>query len=76
MQDVFVGSLCVVGVLLITYLAGQWKTVDCVFSTIAGVTVLGVVFLPTKRPDVADGGPLCGPHTRPEPAYNGKEGVR
>jgi hypothetical protein len=35
MRDVFVGSLCVVGVLLLTYLAGQWNTLDYIFSTVA-----------------------------------------
>jgi hypothetical protein len=68
MQDVFVGSLCVVGVLLLTYMAGQPHTVDFVFSTVAGAAVLGVVFMPTNRPDLPDGAPLCGPNTRPEPS--------
>jgi hypothetical protein len=67
MRDMFVGGLCVVGVLLLTYLAGQPHTVDFVFSTIAGVAIIGVVAMPTNRPDLPDGAPLCGPHTNPEP---------
>jgi hypothetical protein len=67
MQDVFVGSLCVVGLLLLTYMAGQPRTVDFWFSNLAGLAVLGVVFLPTTRPDLPAGAPLCGPHTLPEP---------
>ena len=67
MQDLFVGSLCVIGVLLLTYMAGQKATVDFVFSTVAGVTVLGVVFFPTNRPDIPTTEPLCGPNTKPEP---------
>jgi hypothetical protein len=67
MQDLFVGSLCVIGVLLLTYMAGQKATVDFVFSTVAGVTVLGAVFFPTNRPDIPATEPLCGPNTKPEP---------
>jgi hypothetical protein len=66
MRDVFVGGLSVVGFLLITYMAGQRKRPDWWLSSVAGIAVLGVVFLPTGRPDLPDGAPLCG--TTPEPA--------
>jgi hypothetical protein len=68
MQDLFVGSLCVVGILLLTYMSGQWRTVDFVFSSIAGLAVLGVAFLPTTRPELPKNAPRCGPHTIPAPS--------
>lgn len=49
-RDIFVGALCVVGVLLITYLAGQKQTLDYLLSLIAGIAVIAVAFLPTDRP--------------------------
>lgn len=49
-RDIFVGALCVVGVLLITYLAGQKQTLDYLLSLIAGIAVIAVAFLPTERP--------------------------
>src|SRR5215207_5455355 len=66
MRDIFVGSLCVVGFLLATYMAGQMKRPDWWLSLIAGIVVLGVVFFPTGRPNLGDEAPLCG--TTPEPA--------
>lgn len=65
MRDLFVAGLAVTGFLLLTYMAGQRGTYDYWLSTIAGVAVLGVAFLPTTRPDLGDG-PMCG--TLPEPA--------
>jgi hypothetical protein len=65
MQDVFVGGLCVIGFLLATYMAGEWKTWDFAASLIAGVAVLGVVFFPTMRSGLPRGAPACG--TVPEP---------
>lgn len=64
MQDLFVGDLSVIGVLLITYMAGESKTWGFWASLLAGFAVLGVVAFPTSRP----GNPLpaCGSH--PEPA--------
>ncbi len=59
-QDIFVGSLCVTGFLLITYMAGMPRTWDFWLSLIAGVAVLVVVFFPTWRPDMPPGAPLCG----------------
>lgn len=41
-----------IGVLLITYLAGQKQTLDYALSLIAGVAMIAVAFLPTERPSV------------------------
>jgi hypothetical protein len=60
MQDIFVGSLCITGLLLITYMAGMPRTWDFWLSLVAGSAVLVVVFFPTSRPGVPHGAPLCG----------------
>lgn len=65
MQDIFVGSLCVTGFLLATYMAGMPETWDFWLSLIAGIAVLVVVFFPTWRPDVPSGAPLCGSNPTP-----------
>ncbi len=65
MQDVFVGGLCVIGFLLATYMAGEWKTWDFGASLIAGVAVLGVVFFPTTRSGLPRGAPACGSVPQP-----------
>jgi len=65
MQDIFVGSLCVTGLLLITYMAGELRTWDFWLSLVAGLAVLMVVFFPTWRPDVPAGAPLCGSSPQP-----------
>ena len=64
-----VGSLCVVAVMLLTYMSGQAKSADFIVSIIAGIALLGVVFFPTNRgEDLRHADPrLCGPHTVPEP---------
>ena len=50
MQDIFVGGLCIIGLLLSTYMAGEWKSLDFGASLIAGVAVLGSSFsLPRGR---------------------------
>lgn len=49
MQDVFVGGLCAIAFLLITYMSGQPSTLDFRFSTVAGLALLVVVFFPTDR---------------------------
>jgi hypothetical protein len=69
-QDVLVGSLCVIAVMLLTYMSGQAKSADFIVSTIAGIALLGVVFFPTNRgADLRGADPrLCGPHTLSEPA--------
>jgi hypothetical protein len=65
MQDVFVAGLCVIGFLLVTYMAGEYKTIDFWASLIAGVAVIGVVFFPTTRSGLPPHAPLCG--STPEP---------
>jgi uncharacterized membrane protein len=65
MQDIFVGSLCITGLLLITYMAGMPATLDFWFSLIAGVAVLVVAFFPTWRPGIPHGAPLCGSNPSP-----------
>jgi hypothetical protein len=65
LQDVFVGGLCVIGVLLATYMAGEWKSLDFWASLIGGVAVLGVVFFPTMRSGLPKGAPLCGSLPQP-----------
>ena len=59
MQDIFVGGLCVVGVLLATYMSGEWRSLDFKTSLVAGIAVLGVVFFPTSRPELAHGAVPC-----------------
>src|SRR5258707_3848161 len=66
MQDIFVGGLCVIGFLLATYMAGEFRTLDFWASVVAGVAVLGVVFFPTTRSGLLPGAPTCG--SAPEPA--------
>lgn len=66
LQDVFVGGLCVIGVLLAAYMAGEWKTGDFWASLVGGVAVVGVVFFPTMRAGLPKGAPLCG--SLPQPA--------
>jgi hypothetical protein len=61
MQDLFVGGLCVTGFLLATYRAGEPRKPEFWASLIAGVAVLGVVFVPTARPGLLPGDPRCGP---------------
>jgi hypothetical protein len=65
-RDVFVASLAVVGVLLITYLSAQTWTKDFWLSLVGGVAVLLVAFFPTMRPGLSETDPLCG--TTPTPA--------
>lgn len=66
-RDLFVAALCVTGVMLLTYMAAQASTWDFWLSSVAGLAVLGVAFLPTKRPVLSDTGPLCGPDAVPAP---------
>jgi hypothetical protein len=58
-RDFFVGTLCVIGVLLITYMAGKWNF-DFLMSAVAGIAVIGVAMFPTDRPDLAPGAAKCG----------------
>lgn len=64
-RDLFVGALCITGFLLITYMAAQRSTWDHRLSTLAGIAALGVAFLPTTRPNLADSAPLCGSDPTP-----------
>lgn len=64
-RDLFVGTLFVVGVLLMTYLAGQRNTWDFWLSLVAGVAALGVALLPTPRPGLPEGAARCGAEPRP-----------
>lgn len=65
MRDIFVGGLCVIGFLLITYMSGLTRTWDFWLSLVAGVALILVVFFPTNRPGLSPDAPLCG--TTPEP---------
>ncbi|WP_395659853.1 hypothetical protein [Nocardioides sp.] len=56
-RDLFVGTLCVTGCLLLTYLAAQRRTWDYWLSTVAGAAVIGVALLPTERPPFYPGPP-------------------
>jgi hypothetical protein len=56
-RDLFVAGLCVIGALLLNYMAAQLWTWDCLLSTAAGLALVVVAFAPTKR---AGDGALCG----------------
>ncbi len=49
-RDLFVGALCVTGVLLMTYLASRRDTWDHWLSLVGGLAAVGVALLPTMRP--------------------------
>ena len=59
MRDIFVGALCVIGFMLITYMVGEREASFWV-SLVAGIAVLGVTFFPKTRPGLADDAPRCG----------------
>jgi hypothetical protein len=67
-RDIFVGVLCAVGLLLITYMAGKPRSFDFVLSSISGIAALGVALLPTERPYLDELAPRCGPLVDPLPA--------
>lgn len=67
-RDLFVGGLCIIGLLLIIYMAGQVNTWDFWLSLVAGAALLGVAFFPTGRPDLPPNAPLCGPDATPTPS--------
>jgi hypothetical protein len=50
-RNVFVGSLCAVGVFLICYRYRRW---DDLISTLAGAFAIGVAFCPTLPPNPSD----------------------
>lgn len=66
-RDLFVGTLCVTGFLLLTYMASQRSTWDFRLSSVAGVAALGVALLPTTRPNLTEAAVRCGstPETPP-----------
>jgi hypothetical protein len=66
-RDLFVAGLCVVGVLLLTYVSAQMWTWDFLLSSVAGVSVLVVAFFPTWRPGLSLDSPRCGDPTVPPP---------
>lgn len=59
-QDFFVGGLCIIGLMLATYMAGEPKSWDFWVSLLAGIAVLGVVFFPTSRPHYLAISGTCG----------------
>lgn len=59
-RDLFVAGLAVTGFLLITYMSAQRVTWDYRLSTIGGIAALGVAFLPTSRPALAESAARCG----------------
>lgn len=65
-RDLFVGALCVIGVMLLTYLAGRPRTADARLSSLAGAAVLVVAFVPTARPGLPADAASC--VTTPAPA--------
>lgn len=65
-RDVFVGTLAVVGVLLVTYLSGQPDTWDFRLSLVAGIAALVVVLFPTARPGIPATAPRCGTEPMPD----------
>ena len=56
MRDVLVGGLCVIGVLLATYMSGKVRSLDFWLSLMAGIMVLFVALFPTGR---SAGRPPC-----------------
>jgi hypothetical protein len=65
LQDLFVGALCVIAFLLLTYLAGGPRTWDFWASSAAGVALLVVVAFPTARSGLPPGAPPCGSTPQP-----------
>ena len=65
LRDLFVGSLCVIAVLLATYLAGQPRTWDFLLSLGAGGALLVVVAFPINRSGLPPGAPPCGSTPQP-----------
>ena len=60
MHDLFVGGMCVIAVMLLTYMAGQSNRPDFWLSCLSGTALLAVVFFPTSRPGVREGAAQCG----------------
>ncbi|MEJ7833810.1 MAG: hypothetical protein WKF79_12905 [Nocardioides sp.] len=68
-RDIFVGTLCIVGFLLMRYLFGDRGSVEFWLSAVAGLMCVGVALVPTQRPGASDdadcadvvGVPACSP---------------
>jgi hypothetical protein len=65
LRDLFVGVLCVIAVLLATYLAGQPRSWDFLLSLTAGAALLVVVAFPIDRSGLPPGAPPCGSTPQP-----------
>jgi hypothetical protein len=59
MRDFFVGTLCVIGILLVTYMLADWRKAEFWASTIGGICLLGVAGCPTERSNLPPGAPYC-----------------
>jgi Protein of unknown function (DUF998) len=59
-RDLLVAGLCVIGVLLMTYMTAQLWTWDFLLSTAGGIAVVVVAFFPTSRPGLSPTDPRCG----------------
>lgn len=78
-RDLFVGGLVSTGLFLLTYMSAKKRTYDYVLSTVGGLLVIVVAFLPTARSGSELGlehfkpsGSSCSVHPGP-PACNGFE---
>lgn len=53
-RDIFVGTLCIVGFLLMRYLFGDRRSVEFWLSAVAGLMCVGVALIPTQRSGASD----------------------
>jgi hypothetical protein len=60
MRDIYVASFCMTGLVLLTYFSGEPRTLDFLFSFVAGLAVFGVAFFPTTRLQLPPDAPRCG----------------
>lgn len=65
-RDLLVAGLCVIGVLLLTYLIGQGDLAGNLVSSLAGLALIVVAVVPTQR-DATGHGPYCGLATETPP---------
>jgi len=66
MRDEFVAGLSVTGFLLATFMARKLSSWGFWLSLVAGLTLLGVAFVPTERLGLSAGAPRCGSVPTPE----------
>ncbi|TQF02652.1 hypothetical protein E6W39_10745 [Kitasatospora acidiphila] len=66
-QDMFVGALCIIGFMLVTYMSGEPKVLDFWVSLVGGIALLMVVIFPTNRShkQFLDDPRPCGSSPRP-----------